>query len=81
MRKMALVTMALAAALLAGGCEDTKEALGLSGKKAPDEFAVYAHAPLSLPPDYALRPPAPGAKRPQDEAARDSARRRSGRER
>lgn len=35
-------------------------------KKAPDEFAVYSRAPLSLPPDYGqLVPPAPGTTRPQ----------------
>jgi len=38
--------------------------LGL-GKKAPDEFAVYSRAPLSLPPDFGLRPPEPGNDRPQ----------------
>jgi len=75
MRKLALILGGLALTVLVGGCEDTKQALGVGGKKAPDEFAVYAHAPLSLPPDYALRPPAPVAKRPQDVAARESARR------
>jgi len=33
----------------------TKEKLGLS-KKAPDEFMVVPRAPLSLPPEYDLRP-------------------------
>ena len=28
---------------------------------APDEFAVARNAPLVIPPDYALEPPAPGA--------------------
>lgn len=36
------------------------------GKRAPDEFAVYSRAPLSLPPDFALRPPAPGQSRSQN---------------
>lgn len=41
-------------------CSDTREALGLTNTP-PDEFAVVDHPPLSLPPDYALRPPRPGA--------------------
>jgi hypothetical protein len=51
--------------LLLGACTDVKEALGLE-PKPPDEFTVIARAPLSLPPDYTLRPPRPGARRPQD---------------
>ena len=47
-------------------CSGTKEMLGLE-KTAPDEFAVYSRAPLSLPPDYSLKPPKPGAERPQGE--------------
>ncbi len=33
----------------------TKETLGL-GKNAPDEFMVTTRPPLSLPPEYDLRP-------------------------
>ena len=47
-------------------CSSTKETLGLN-KKAPDEFKVVKRAPLSLPPDYVLRPPRPGAPRPQEQ--------------
>ncbi len=36
------------------------------GKVTPDEFRVVSKAPLSLPPDYALRPPMPGEPRPQE---------------
>ena len=43
--------------------------LGL-GKTAPDEFSVVSRAPLSLPPDYALRPPSSGSPRAQDNAPR-----------
>ncbi|MCC7266700.1 MAG: DUF3035 domain-containing protein [Caulobacteraceae bacterium] len=35
-------------------------------KVTPDEFRVVAKAPLVVPPDYALRPPAPGEPRPQE---------------
>ena len=49
---------------LAGcGRGSVPEALGM-GKRSPDEFAVVSRAPLILPPDYGLRPPAPGESRP-----------------
>lgn len=60
------------AAVALGGCEQTKSMLGLE-KQAPDEFAVYSRAPLSLPPDFALRPPEPGTDRPQRVMPRDDA--------
>ena len=41
------------------------EALGF-GKVTPDEFRVVAKAPLTLPPEYSLRPPTPGEPRPQE---------------
>ena len=61
-------------ALLAGCSTSTKEALGLT-KRSPDEFQVVANAPLSMPPDYNLRPPAPGAARPQEGSVREQAER------
>jgi hypothetical protein len=67
-----LALFALAAMALSG-CEQTKRALGQS-KEAPDEFTVYSRAPLSLPPDYTLRPPRPGSERPQAVNPRDRAR-------
>ena len=54
-----------AAALSAAGCSTAGKALGVS-KTVPDEFRVVAQAPLVVPPDYSLRPPAPGQPRPQD---------------
>jgi hypothetical protein len=35
-------------------------------RDAPDEFQVTTRAPLSMPPDFTLRPPRPGASRPQE---------------
>ncbi len=55
----------VALALALGACENIKDQLGLS-KSSPDEFSVLTHAPLSLPPNYKLRPPEPGAERPQE---------------
>lgn len=66
----AAVCVALLLALSA--CTQTRQALGLS-KQSPDEFQVVARAPLSLPPDYSLRPPEPGAPRPQEGTSRDQA--------
>ncbi len=47
------------------GCNSASRALGIS-KVTPDEFRVVTKAPLILPPDYSLRPPAPGEPRPQE---------------
>ena len=50
-------------AALLGGCSGTvQENLGI-GKHSPDEFQVVRRAPLVLPPDYSLRPPAPARRR------------------
>jgi hypothetical protein len=65
----------LALALLGlglAGCQNTKEMLGLT-KRSPDEFQVVSRAPLSMPPDYSLRPPTPGAARPQEGTVQDQA--------
>lgn len=66
---MTLNRMILAGALTAAvglaGCTSTRQALGMT-KVTPDEFRVVTKAPLVVPPDYALRPPAPGEPRPQE---------------
>ena len=41
------------------GCGEVKEKIGLI-KKAPDEFQVYESKPLSVPPNFELRPPSEG---------------------
>lgn len=60
-------------ALMVTACSQAKETLGLN-KAAPDEFKVVRHAPLTMPPSYDLRPPAPGAPRPQEQTPKDQAR-------
>lgn len=62
--RVIVATVLVAAAGLAG-CQSTQKALGMS-KVTPDEFRVVTKAPLVVPPDYALRPPAPGEPRPQE---------------
>src|ERR1700750_2521394 len=59
------VVAALMAAAGLAGCTSTRNALGMN-KVTPDEFRVVTKAPLVVPPDYALRPPAPGEPRPQE---------------
>ena len=63
--KRVIVATALVAAAGLAGCQSTQKALGMS-KVTPDEFRVVTKAPLVVPPDYALRPPAPGEPRPQE---------------
>lgn len=45
--------------LLLNGCGGVKEKIGII-QKAPDEFQVYESKPLSVPPNFELRPPAEG---------------------
>ena len=72
-RSLLLLPLALASLAPAmAGCSSTKEMLGLT-KRSPDEFQVVSRAPLSMPPDYSLRPPTPGAPRPQEGTTRDQA--------
>jgi hypothetical protein len=55
----------LALLTLTGCSGDVERTLGLT-REAPDEFTVETRAPLSIPPDYTLQPPQPGARRPQE---------------
>lgn len=64
---------ALALTIALAGCSEAKKAIGWD-KAPPDEFAVVARAPLSVPPDFQLRPPAPGTVRPQEGTPREQAR-------
>lgn len=71
--RAASLAAVLLAPVLLSGCDETRKALG-QVKQPPDEFAVFQRAPLSLPPDYGLRPPAPGTERPQAVNPRDQVR-------
>ncbi len=66
--------MALAASLVLAGCsgDELSRNIGLT-RDAPDEFTVTTRAPLSMPPDFSLRPPRPGASRPQELSERQQA--------
>ena len=49
--------------LSACGSTSVKETLGI-GRKAPDEFRVVSRPPLSVPPQFNLRPPSASAESP-----------------
>jgi hypothetical protein len=67
-RILRLAVAATAVAVL-GGCNrgDLQRSFGLT-REPPDEFVVSTRAPLSMPPDFTVRPPRPGAERPQETA-------------
>ena len=74
-RAVALALVAALALALTGcgsGGDRLKQTLGI-GKQPPDEYQVVRRAPLSLPPDFDLRPPTPGAARPQELEVRKQA--------
>jgi hypothetical protein len=62
--KLVLVLVAVAAL---SACSSVKKELGV-GRNSPDEFAVVKRAPLTLPPEYALRPPANPGEAPAPQA-------------
>jgi len=59
MKKIGIAFSLLAVLVMTTGCESARKAFG-NKKSAPDEFVVYSRPPLSLPPDFGLRPPKPG---------------------
>ena len=69
MRKTIHLTLMLATGAMLSACGST----GILGRERPDEFAVQRQAPLVVPPDFELVPPAPGAPRPSEGAASDQA--------
>lgn len=73
MTKPIAVVALMVAAATASGCASLSRAVGAT-RSAPDEFRVVTQAPLTLPPDYNLRPPRPGEPRPQELQPTDEAR-------
>jgi hypothetical protein len=66
-RILHLAAAAAAVMALAGcGKDELQRDFGLT-RDAPDEFVVTTRAPLSMPPDFSLRPPRPGETRPQEQ--------------
>tara|TARA_R110002095_G_scaffold215483_1_gene209846 strand:- start:2000 stop:2473 length:474 start_codon:yes stop_codon:yes gene_type:complete len=71
MRKL-FVPVLIGLALSTTGCEQTRQALGLKRTQV-DEFQVADRDPLSVPPDYKLRPPLPNAPAPAEVAPSERA--------
>ena len=63
MKIRSVLSFVVGFATIAGlsGCGDRSGNILGFEKSAPDEFAVVKRAPLTLPPEYGLRPPRPGA--------------------
>lgn len=61
--RVAVLASVLGLAACSG--DELTRTFGLT-RDAPDEFQVTTRAPLSMPPDFTLRPPRPGASRPQE---------------
>lgn len=62
MRKTAIIATLGLVAMGLSACASG----GISNRSRPDEFAVARHAPLVVPPDFALVPPRPGEPRAQE---------------
>lgn len=72
MKSTARILLCLSIVSITSGCDDTKKALGFE-RTVPDEFRVSSHPPLSLPPDYGLRPPGSMESRPPEASATEKA--------
>lgn len=57
-RIVKIATLLAIASIGLSACSDFRRAIGTE-KSSPDEFAVVVRAPLSLPPDFTLRPAGP----------------------
>jgi len=68
-----LAVASLCSVLLLCGCQSLRQMVGID-RTGPDEFAVESRAPLTIPPDFELRPPQAGAARPQEVTAAERAR-------
>lgn len=69
--RFSLLAAVLALPLLLGACDAVKKQVGV-GRNSPDEFAVVKRAPLTLPPEYALRPPSADYIPPASEATQQA---------
>lgn len=69
MRTLGILPILLLLSACGGGIGET---LGLD-RSGPDEYNIAPQAPLAIPPDFSLRPPEPGAPRPQAVSAETKA--------
>ena len=69
MRNVKPAILLIATSTMLAGCGGG----GFLNRERPDEFAVQRQAPLVVPPDFNLMPPAPGAPRPSQGSAAEQA--------
>lgn len=72
-RRVAALSLLATTAVVLTGCNSLRQGAGLS-RVTPDEFVTVSTAPLTVPPEYGLRPPALGQPRPQELAPESAAR-------
>jgi hypothetical protein len=72
--RIALISAVAASVLITTGCASATRALGVT-KNAPNEFNILTKAPLIVPPEYNLRPPAAGEINVEEKYATVAARR------
>lgn len=75
MKASASVVVVMGCAVLLAGCGSEGGASRFFGltHNTPDAFTVTTQPPLTIPPTFALRPPEPGAPRPQAVSEREAA--------
>jgi len=66
MKRSILTVAAMSALLASAGCSLLPGGGGGGGQPGPDEFRVVTKAPLSVPPEYSLRPPRAGTSVPAE---------------
>ena len=71
--RLLTVSIVAVSAVALTACGGLRQSIGLT-KVVPDEFLTVASAPLTVPPEFGLRPPAPGQPRPQELAPESAAR-------
>lgn len=71
--RLAVLSVVAVSAVALSACGGLRQSIGLT-KVVPDEFLTVASAPLTVPPEYGLTPPAPGQPRPQELAPESAAR-------
>ncbi|MXP40124.1 DUF3035 domain-containing protein [Altererythrobacter soli] len=70
MRILTSSTLLIAGAAMLASCGTGG---GILNRERPDEFAVQRQAPLVVPPEFQIVPPAPGAPRPAEGTAAQQA--------
>lgn len=71
MRFLPLSLLLITSVLTACDGQEVRETVGLT-REAPDEFVVVSRPPLSVPPDFDLKPPRPGEARKEESTERQA---------